>query len=72
MVFNEALGAGGEEVYWFNPSLTGNLSVVQNGTGITVLQPGAANTYTGSTTVNAGTLRLGPGEGASALPVAGP
>ncbi len=26
VIFNEALGAGGGAVYWFNPNLTGNLA----------------------------------------------
>ncbi len=59
VVFNEALGAGGQAVYWFNPNLKGNLSVEQNGAGTTILNPGTANTYTGTTTVTAGTLQVG-------------
>ncbi len=45
MIFNQSQGAGGAASSRIQPSLTGNLSMVQNGTGITVLQPGAANTY---------------------------
>ena len=41
--------------YTFNPVIAGNGSVVLNGPGTTLF--GAANTYTGSTTINAGTLR---------------
>jgi len=41
--------------YTFNPVIAGNGSVVLNGPGTTLF--GAVNTYTGSTTINAGTLR---------------
>lgn len=43
--------------YTFNPVIAGNGAVVLNGPGTTLF--GAVNTYTGSTTVNAGTLRAG-------------
>ncbi|HEY3322308.1 MAG TPA: autotransporter-associated beta strand repeat-containing protein [Planctomycetota bacterium] len=41
----------------FGGALTGALSLVKNGTGAQLL--GGNSTYTGSTTINAGTLRLG-------------
>ena len=42
--------------YTFAPQLTGSLSVTQTGTGTTVLT--GANTYTGNTTIDFGTLAL--------------
>ena len=43
--------------YTFSPQLAGNLSVNQLGTGTTILS--GANTYTGATTISAGTLQAG-------------
>ena len=43
--------------YTFAPSLSGSLSVVQEGSGTTVLT--GSNTYTGTTTVTRGTLMIG-------------
>jgi hypothetical protein len=46
-----------DEVYPFYTTLTGSLGVVQSGIGTTLLQPQyGANTFSGSVTVNAGTL----------------
>ncbi len=57
------------EVYPFYLTITGSVGIIQNAPGITLLSPGAgANTYTGGTIINAGTLQLAS---ADALPTAG-
>jgi T5SS/PEP-CTERM-associated repeat protein/autotransporter-associated beta strand protein len=45
--------------YTFAPNLTGNLSVTQSGSGTSILT--GNNTYTGATTISAGTLAIGAG-----------
>ena len=52
VVFNHT-----EDSYIFTPQLTGNLDVVQQGGGTTVLT--GNNTFTGTTAIAAGTLSLG-------------
>jgi autotransporter-associated beta strand protein len=47
------------DTYTFNGLISGTGEFQQNGTGTTVLT--ASNTYTGGTTINAGTLQLGNG-----------
>jgi autotransporter-associated beta strand protein len=57
--FNQATAFNSSSTtYPFYPNITGNVSVAQNGSGTTLLSPGTGNTYTGSTTINNGTLRL--------------
>jgi hypothetical protein len=52
-----AAGSASDTVYPFYTTLTGSLGLVQDGPGTTFLQPlYGANTFTGSVTVNAGTL----------------
>ncbi|MBS0659567.1 MAG: autotransporter-associated beta strand repeat-containing protein [Verrucomicrobia bacterium] len=52
------VGAG---TNFFGSSIAGPVGVVMNGPASTLVELGAANTYTGGTTVNYGTLRLGTG-----------
>src|SRR5262245_25644199 len=47
------------DAFTFGGVISSSGAFQQNGTGTTIFT--AANTYTGGTTVNAGTLRLGPG-----------
>jgi autotransporter-associated beta strand protein/T5SS/PEP-CTERM-associated repeat protein len=47
------------DTFTFGGVISGSGAFQQNGTGTTVFT--AANTYTGGTIINAGTLRLGPG-----------
>jgi autotransporter-associated beta strand protein/T5SS/PEP-CTERM-associated repeat protein len=47
------------DTFTFGGVISGSGAFQQNGTGTTIFT--AANTYTGGTIVNAGTLRLGPG-----------
>lgn len=57
-----AAGATSPSVYPFYTALTGNLQVVQDGPGTTLLQPltnYGPNTFTGGVVVNQGTLQLG-------------
>ena len=59
---NNAAGDASPSVYPFLTALTGNLQVVQNGPGTTLLLPLATygpNTFTGGIVVNQGTLQLG-------------
>lgn len=57
------------DVYPFYLTITGSIGIIQNAPGITLLSPEAgANTYTGGTIVNAGTLKLASTD---ALPTAG-
>jgi len=61
VIFDEIDGVTGSGPYWMLSNLTGNLSVVQNGDGVTILAPLAdygANTYTGETIINAGVLQV--------------
>jgi fibronectin-binding autotransporter adhesin len=64
LIFNRS------DAYTFTGAITGsgdNIgNVVQNGTGTTILT--AANTYTGTTTINAGTLQLGNGGTTGSIP----
>jgi autotransporter-associated beta strand protein len=64
VVFNQnyAAGSGSDTVYPFLSAITGNLQVVQDGPGTTLLQPLAnngVNTFSGGIIVNGGTLQLG-------------
>ena len=62
IIFAQSSSAGGPGPYSMLSNLTGNLSVVQNGPGTTILSPLAAygnNTYTGGTQVQQGTLQVG-------------
>jgi fibronectin-binding autotransporter adhesin len=52
VVFNHTSGS-----YAFSPSLTGLMSLSHSGSGTTLLT--GANTYTGTTTISAGTLQVG-------------
>lgn len=57
-----AAGSNAASVYPFYTALTGNLRIVQDGPGTTLLQPLSAygpNTFTGGLVVNQGTLQLG-------------
>ena len=47
------------DTFTFGGAISGSGAFQQNGTGTTIFT--AANTYTGGTIINAGTLRLGPG-----------
>jgi len=61
-----AAGSNAPSVYHFHAALTGNLQVVQDGPGTTLLQPDPAygpNTFTGGVVVNQGTLQIS-GDGA--------
>ena len=60
VVFNHT-----DSAYTFGTILTGNLAVSQIGTGTTTLT--ANNTYTGSTTISAGTLSIGNGGTSGAI-----
>lgn len=51
----------------FNGVITGNLALTKAGAGSLTLSGTAANTYTGVTTLNAGTLLLGKTAGVSAV-----
>ncbi|MDB6170933.1 MAG: putative autotransporter protein [Chthoniobacteraceae bacterium] len=51
-----------------NATITGNLSLVKNGPGTQSLSGGGANTYTGSTVINGGILKLQKGANTDALP----
>ncbi len=67
--FNQALAFGSSSTtYDFLPTITGAITVEQNGPGTTRLVPGAHNTYTGGTFINAGVLQLAS---ANALPTTG-
>jgi fibronectin-binding autotransporter adhesin len=54
----------------FEGLVQGNLSLVKEGTGTQILA--AFNTYTGTTTVNGGTLQLNNGSGAGTISSSGP
>lgn len=59
LVFTQdfATGSGNNTLYPFYTTLTGNLSLFQNGNGTTQLHPlYGENSFTGSVTVNSGTL----------------
>ena len=67
--FNEASAfESSSTTYPFYPTISGNIAVIQNGNATTLLSPAGANTYTGGTVVNAGTIQLAS---ANALPSAG-
>ncbi|MES2572259.1 MAG: autotransporter-associated beta strand repeat-containing protein, partial [Verrucomicrobiota bacterium] len=51
-----------------NALITGNLSLVKTGPGIQSISGGGDNTYTGSTTINGGILRLQKEAGTIAIP----
>ena len=58
----DAAESNGSSIYPFYTALTGNLQVVQDGPGTTLLQPLAAygpNSFTGGVEVDQGTLQIG-------------
>lgn len=64
LTFNESHNAPGTStVYPFFPTISGNTQVIQKGTGTTLLSPGGANTYTGGTLVEGGTLEVADATG---------
>jgi len=66
---NFAAEGGGDTVYPFYTTITGQVGVHQTGPGTTLLQPlYGNNTYTGATVVSEGTLQVGS---AGALPEGG-
>ena len=52
-----------------NAIITGELSLVKNGVGTQTLSGGGSNSYTGSTTINAGILKLQKAESFDAIPL---
>lgn len=56
VVFNHTSGS-----FAFNPTMAGSLSVAHTGSGTTILSGPAANSYSGATTVSAGTLIVSGG-----------
>ncbi|MEO7319939.1 MAG: autotransporter-associated beta strand repeat-containing protein, partial [Chthoniobacteraceae bacterium] len=52
-----------------NAIITGELSLVKNGVGTQTLSGGGSNSYTGSTTINAGILKLQKAENFDAIPI---
>ena len=63
IVFSQSARPDGSAgAYEFTPVLNGNISILQGGTGITRLAPGGvslANNFTGSITIESGTLQIG-------------
>jgi len=63
IVFNQTLSPDGASgTYTFTNMIDGNISLVQSGQGTTLLAPGGvelANHFTGSITIESGTLKIG-------------
>jgi len=62
---------GATDAFQFDGQITGNLALVKAGSGRQTLAGGATNSYTGSTTVNDGTLALAKASGGSVVAVPG-